>query len=231
MEAKIHKRLYRLTCEKWGIVTLREKRLKFSRFDECNDPFELLSAHLKDRDARRFYKELSAAVSERFGLLCFSETWRSPVMWAHYADKHKGLCLGFDVKEAAKVDYRPERLKHVVDEAKSGACTVADLTKIALVTKFKEWEYEREWRCFHDLKDESPDLDGNHFHTFDDQIALREVLIGHRCELTTEQIAEIIGTPEYDVHIIRARAAFQKFEVVRQKSIAVHIVKGTRPST
>src|SRR5690349_13902884 len=65
-------RLYYLTCEKWGKVTLAERRLKFSRFDDLNDPFELLSAHMGDQDARRFHKKLKAAVAQRYGLLCLS---------------------------------------------------------------------------------------------------------------------------------------------------------------
>ncbi len=25
--------------------------------------------------------------------------WSNPVIWAHYGDKHRGLCLGFEVPE------------------------------------------------------------------------------------------------------------------------------------
>lgn len=38
-------------------------------------------------------------MSEKYGLLCFCETWQSPLLWNHYADRHKGICLGFDVRE------------------------------------------------------------------------------------------------------------------------------------
>ncbi|NKK82626.1 DUF2971 domain-containing protein [Rhizobium leguminosarum bv. viciae] len=34
-----------------------------------------------------------------FGLLCMSTTWQEPLLWSHYADKHKGMCLGFDVDD------------------------------------------------------------------------------------------------------------------------------------
>lgn len=33
----------------------------------------------------------------RFGLLCFSEVWDSILLWSHYAEKHAGIVLGFDV--------------------------------------------------------------------------------------------------------------------------------------
>lgn len=45
---------------------------------------------------------------EDCGILCFSKNWNNPVQWAHYADKHKGFCLGFDVPDEhpTKVTYR-----------------------------------------------------------------------------------------------------------------------------
>jgi hypothetical protein len=33
------------------------------------------------------------------GLVCFSADWRNPLLWAHYSDKQKGLCLGFEFPE------------------------------------------------------------------------------------------------------------------------------------
>ena len=42
------------------------------------------------------------------GILCFSEDWTDPVLWTHYGAKHRGICLGFDVKDgfAKKIVYR-----------------------------------------------------------------------------------------------------------------------------
>jgi hypothetical protein len=151
-----HMRLYYMTSERWGSVDLARKHLKFARFDDLNDPFELLSAHLGERPARRFYKKLKTAVADRFGVICFSDNWRSPVMWAHYGEKHKGLCLGFDVKAAAQVKYEPERLKHKLDQTEPGVRIAADLMKIAMTTKFDEWKYEHEWRVFKELPISTP---------------------------------------------------------------------------
>lgn len=32
------------------------------------------------------------------GIACLSENWNSILMWSHYADNHKGFCIGFDEK-------------------------------------------------------------------------------------------------------------------------------------
>jgi len=42
------------------------------------------------------------------GVMCFSSTWKNPVMWSHYADQHRGICLGFEVPDV----YR-KKIKYV----------------------------------------------------------------------------------------------------------------------
>jgi hypothetical protein len=32
-----------------------------------------------------------------FAITCFGERWDDHLMWSHYADNHKGLCLAFDM--------------------------------------------------------------------------------------------------------------------------------------
>jgi len=206
-----------MTTECWGSSALARKHLKFSRFDDLNDPFELLSAHLGERSARRFYNSLRRAVDERFGVVCFSENWRSPVMWAHYGDKHKGLCLGFDVKEAAEVKYEPQRLKHKLDQTQTGVRVSAELAKIAMTTKFDEWSYERESRGLKELTAQYPD--GNYYREFGDFIQLHEVIIGARCNLMANDISKLVGDVEQPVAVIKARPAFQRFEVTRQEQV------------
>ena len=75
------------------------------------------------------------------GLLCFSKSWRNPVLWSHYADEHKGICLGLDVPESClhEVKYVPERLQFeqlVPDEGQ---------LQHLLRTKFKDWRHEAEY--------------------------------------------------------------------------------------
>lgn len=92
-------KLYYLTSEKWAKVILHERRLKLSTIAELNDPFELLGASIGEPAARKVLRYVQGRVADTFGLVCMSTTWQSPVMWAHYGDKHKGVCLGFEVIE------------------------------------------------------------------------------------------------------------------------------------
>lgn len=76
------------------------------------------------------------------GVFCMSESATSAPMWAHYASNGEGIVLEFSVNtdffrtySLAKVSYSNRRP------------TVKSPRK-ALVTKNREWAYEKEWRCF-----------------------------------------------------------------------------------
>ena len=79
-----------------------------------NDPFEFTGADLSNLEFREAMGGLKDYLNEKWGLLCFSKSWDNPVQWTHYTDKHKGLCLGFDVPHPdwllAEVNYEDERL-------------------------------------------------------------------------------------------------------------------------
>ena len=87
-------RVYHFINDKYGLKDLAERHLKIARIMEINDPFEFLGVDLSDRDFRRAMKETKEDLSKSNGLLCFSKNWKNPVLWGHYADKHRGIALG-----------------------------------------------------------------------------------------------------------------------------------------
>ena len=218
--------LYCMTSELWGSIALARRQLKVARFDDLNDPFELLSARMGDSKSRPLYRELKAEISKGHGLLCFGTHWRSPVMWAHYGDKHKGLCLGFEVTGAQEVMYEPERLRLKLEEVAVGRDFNAAVRHAAMTTKFEQWSYEEEWRVVVPLR--SPHPDGNFYKSFDQTMQLVEVVIGSRCNLTQADLAGLVGSPEREVTITKARAAFTTFTVKQDRRHKPVIVGGQR---
>jgi len=93
-------RVYKFLSAEFGMKSLHEKRLKVSLVDDLNDPFDLLPYDVRKRDVRSNFRSLVSDFSRMYGMVCFSTSWHDPVMWAHYSDKHKGLCLGFDIPNA-----------------------------------------------------------------------------------------------------------------------------------
>ena len=97
IEHAAYRRLYYYRNEKYGLATLLNRRLRISRIMELNDPFELLAPSLRDPAKRRALQASKKERNGKTGILCFSENRDSPVMWAHYGDRYRGFCLGFDV--------------------------------------------------------------------------------------------------------------------------------------
>jgi hypothetical protein len=97
------------------------KRVKVSRFGQLNDPFELLAADLLDPSDQAALANFKDTLDKSTGMICFSSAWSTPLLWGHYADKHSGIVLGFDIPEnlLAKVKYTANRTKIQFDTQKS----------------------------------------------------------------------------------------------------------------
>lgn len=210
-------RLYHFLNSEYGLLNIRHRRLKIARISELNDPFEFLGPATKSASLRRRYQQLKDGLNDYMGLVCFSRNWNNPVQWGHYADRHRGLCLGFEVSaKAHRVSYVAERLLAQPSALKSeGPKAEAHVTEI-LTTKFEHWSYEDEYRLFPQLG--KPDPNGLYFLEFDHQVELREVIVGHRSTVSRAEIAQELGRLAPQVTTYKARLAFRSFDVVRQKN-------------
>jgi hypothetical protein len=166
---------------------------------------------------RQRYQRLKDALNDYLGLVCFSANWNNPVQWSHYADCHRGLCLGFEVSAPAhKVNYVSERLLAKPSAMKSeGPEAEAHVMEI-LTTKFEHWSYEDEYRVFPQLQERDPS--GLYFLEFDDQVSLREVIVGPHSSLSRSDVAQVLGALAPQVQSYKARLAFRSFDVVRQRN-------------
>lgn len=213
-------RVYHFLPAQHAVEDIEKRRLKIAQLDDLNDPFELISLELSDRALRKVYRSFVKDMAQRFGAICFSKNWRNPVLWSHYADKHRGVCLGFDVPDQflMEVNYAGERLsKKIHGDLAYGGLEEKDMQEI-LTTKFKDWEYEDEVRVFLRLEDRDSET-GFYFKTFCDDQTLRQVILGPRCSVTKAALAGPLAGEANKVEIIKARMAFTKFEVVRSKEV------------
>jgi hypothetical protein len=201
--------VYKFLTAEFGLKSLREKRLKISTVDDLNDPFDLLPYDMKDRRIRGIVREASRVWGAKHGMLCMSADWRDPVIWAHYADKHKGLCLGFEVGETKvnNVRYVDRRLPF----PKTPDAIDIEEAYDWFLTKFKSWEYEKEVRSWIELVDTFDS--GLHFKSFDASLRLVKVIAGARCRTSLQELKNSVR-PFTDVEFIKARAGFGEFEIV-----------------
>jgi hypothetical protein len=205
------RRLYHLTSAEYALSDIVFKRLKVARFSALNDPFELLARAATDDGARWSIELQKKALDDDLGLLCFSEDWTDPVLWTHYGSNHRGICLGFDVKEglAKKVTYRTDRIskEEVADK------TEFELLEMLIYTKFESWKFEAEWRVLRKLA--YLQTEGSlHFYLLDGDIRLREVILGAQCSTSFDRMRELVPLHHRDVNVVRGRLAFGSFRIV-----------------
>lgn len=201
-------RVYRFLNDEWGLTAIKDKRLRISRIMDLNDPFEFLGMDLSKEVFREALQQTKRTLSSYTGVICFSHGWSNPLLWSHYADKHKGLCLGFDIHKSKlmEVNYVDERLPYKIPETKQ------DMMEL-LTTKFRHWEYEKEYRAFISL---DVDIGGHHYIDFSANFKLRQIIVGASSTQTHFEIKQALGKKHNEVEILKARAAFRSFKVVRQ---------------
>jgi hypothetical protein len=222
-------RMYYMTSAKWGEVILKERRLKLSRFFEANDPFELSLIDNRPRDTRQIVRLIGDYFNDHIGMICFGANWSSPVMWAHYADKHSGVCLGFDVEDSllTKVVYTDQKITVPLGAHLPKHGLNADLLSKVRMTKATDWAYEREYRVEGALK-QKDSRTGLYYIDFGPQVQLRELIMGHRCEWTIDNAFLLIAEKE-PVRICKARPAFGKFEMIESNDFRPRKTKPRKP--
>jgi hypothetical protein len=113
-------------------------------------------------DGTAHYGDVIAGFKRRsteFGVSCFSQDWDVPLMWSHYAQSHKGICVEYQV--------HPMKMNRYSEDLYFGQHYVRYTTELPtlcltevlfsphqvlssiLATKHADWSYEREWRLIH----------------------------------------------------------------------------------
>ncbi len=213
-------RVYYFISANYALENIIKRRLKIARLNDLNDPFEFMSVDMRDSEIRKAFRKTLSDLSERTGVLCFSRAWHNPVLWSHYADKHKGVCLGLDIPEetAMPVGYEPKRLK--IDKTRDlNAGEIGERTmRRILATKFEDWRYEDEVRVFVRL-DEPDTKTGLYYKDFGADLTLKEVIIGPRCHFSVSNFKNVLTTYNGEVRVIPSRLAFGAFKVIERKVV------------
>lgn len=211
-------RAYYLTGAQFALSNLALRRVKIARYVDLNDPFELLAVDLADKDHRKAFRESKEEINESNGLICLSKSWSNPLLWGHYAEKHSGVALGFDVRDNlfAPVIYAKRPLKIPIDKQTGKPILTDVLVNQLLRTKFSDWKYEDELRIFVKLDHETKES-GLYFYDFSEDFQLREIILGPNCELPIASIRTIVADFTPMVTVLKSRIAFTSFKVVENK--------------
>jgi hypothetical protein len=191
------------------------RRLKIARFGDLNDPFELLAVNCRRGSFQAAVREHNRHLNDSTGVLSFSRNWTNPVLWSHYAEKHTGVCLGFNLRRgmAEPVSYADERLRAKLGNGKTTPVISESLQKELLRTKFSHWKYEEEVRVIVPLNDAVKE-GALHFYRFGADLELIEVILGERCSLDLDEVRAMLARMHKGATAFRTRLAVKWFAIV-----------------
>jgi hypothetical protein len=212
-------RVFHFTNANYAVSNLSLRRLKISRFNQLNDPFELLAADLLDLRDRKALSDFKDNLNSTKGMICFSGSWGNPLLWGHYADKHSGMALGFDIPDdyLSPVQYTTQRAKVEFDQKTRKIVDGPRLMNRLLRTKFIDWKYEDERRMFVDLDPNSQE-GGNHFVEFSENLVLREVILGLKCDLPVSRVRQLLKDEPNPAKVLKAGMALRAFKIIEDRS-------------
>ena len=86
------------------------------------------------------------SLTERVGVYCLSSVNDNILMWSHYADYHKGVCLEFRGNSSTMIYAQEVQYSKIRAPIKVYSDTEEQSMVKALLTKADSWAYEKEWR-------------------------------------------------------------------------------------
>jgi Protein of unknown function (DUF2971) len=163
--------------------------------------------------ARRMFQDLALhrqgelldSLSKTYALACYSEISDNLLMWSHYTDSHRGIVVGFDLKNSffsqatnlMPVSYRSDRVSARYDS--EGFAFDEHELSVERV-KSLAWSYEREWRQRFEVKHcaKVHNADGTpcYYVTIPSE-AIASVTFGVRCSRETQKrVRELKKRPD-----------------------------------
>jgi hypothetical protein len=194
--------LYRFLDAASSLKTIESRAFKVSRIRELNDPFEWrlgITGVIPEGESvvNAFIESLIDFNNGFMGILCFCDTFKEPVLWSHYADKHRGVAFEVSVEpdpaHVIKMRYSPERPVLDANICNKLQHNKAELFKYLtplinglMAQKSPGWAYEQEYRVSYGLN--TLDIGGGlYFKRIPDNF-LKRVILGSKCPLEEQYI-------------------------------------------
>jgi len=126
------------------IDIIRNQMLYAAQFTELNDPMEGMYRYSDNIPYRT--REMVLEAKTEYRICALSKKKNSTLMWAHYADSHRGVVLGIKPRFLGK-DFEEINVVYTTDLRVWGTSANArEIAKEALSKKLDLWKYEDEVR-------------------------------------------------------------------------------------
>lgn len=210
--------IYKFLPALFALRCIESRLIKVSTIDNLNDPFDVcpyyappLKYDQKKNDL--FIKTWKEILNKKFGIISTSRAIEDPVLWAHYADCHRGIALEFDhILDDSLIKIEYDKKRPVVELARWGPHNHREVMKLILQRKWKSWSYEKEYRSYVEL-DKCEQKDGLYFWPVPDNFLTR-VILGIRCTLDHDYITRTLARNGFkDVEVVNARPSDKEFRI------------------
>lgn len=141
---------------KWTMDVFKNSRLFMGNYKEQNDPMEAI--YEADADINPYIEDIRNA-KPHTRMCCLSKVGTDVLMWAHYADSHKGCCVEFNIDSCTpsssvhddeiELVINPSMVKDIVyfpHIEKPKGNDYKEILLSILNHKLSPWEYEQEVR-------------------------------------------------------------------------------------
>lgn len=137
------------------IRAITDQYLYCSSYRGMNDPMEgFYEPTARFQKFTEFRRAVSGILDAKrnIGICCFSDTCNNELMWTHYANNYKGICIGYrsrSLLDAMPDDAHLVRLGYGAEPPKVGSHDgfLPEQAALRILSHKKaSWLYEREWR-------------------------------------------------------------------------------------
>lgn len=144
-----------------GILSFDVRSILKSAWEQIpnNDMLEVIRLNERfNNEMNNRIADIKAAFEKmrrELGIACFSESCQSLLMWAHYANNHRGICVQYNMRDMiSKYNITPMPIIYSDKKTVIKSLNMKTLEKDgfgysirSILSKSREWSYEKEWRA------------------------------------------------------------------------------------
>lgn len=173
---------------KYFIDIILKKRLYAASYFDMNDPMEgyyVYNMGSPDRIIHTIKGE-----KKKIRIVSLSRKYDNPLMWAHYANGHRGVVIGVEINRN-KYDVRNVNYSnHMFKLENSERIPTKEIAKRILTEKYHVWSYEEEERIFVE--------DGQQYA----DVKVKEVILGSKMSNQDKGfIRELINKVDTEINV------------------------------
>ena len=191
---------------KYTELCIKSQKVFFNDWEKLNDPMEGFYIYTPEQHKINI-EQILHAEKLKYKIFCCSKEYNEILMWSHYADNHRGICLEIEIDEMVckeqNIFYRnivyKKNLVSILPKISE-----QKQAKYILNHKISNWRYEKEIRFF--IQNDKP----NSYKIGD----IKAILLGSRCnESEKNSIKEWIKNTQIELKNVEFSHITNKIEI------------------